>query len=111
MRMWMIEPELMCGNHRSGEHGEIHKHMKSLIEGKSVEGRFNPVVQIQLNALQSRHDELALTLNHKSPITVPETTIRNNYPQYYSRTVNKEENIKDLCDRCPKCKKLIRGEI
>lgn len=29
MRMWMIDPKLLCRKHLLGEHNEIHKHLPS----------------------------------------------------------------------------------
>lgn len=108
MRMWMINPKYMCIRHRAGEHGEIHKHLPTLYKAVSVHGRFNPIVQIQLNALQSRHDKLALILNHNSPLDIDDYLIWKNYPQYYDLNVDIDHNIKDLSARCPECCKLLK---
>lgn len=110
MRMWMIDPKLMCKKHRNGCHAEIHKHLPSLYAGVSIKGRMEPVVQVQLNALQRRHDELAATLNHKSPLWIDEYLIWKNYPQYYDLTVDPEYNLRDLSERCPECRKLIKQQ-
>jgi hypothetical protein len=99
----------MCGRHRSGEHNEISKHLPDLYAGKSIHGRMTPIVQVQLNALQRRHDELAATLNHNSPLWVDEYLIWRNYPQYYDLEVDLEHNFKDLADRCPMCRRLIEA--
>jgi hypothetical protein len=105
--MWMIDPNKMCKRHISGEHNEIHKHLPSLYAGVSVEGRMAPVVQIQLNALQARHDELAQYLNHKSPLEVDDGLIRRNYGPHYYRMVDVTHNEADLANRCEACRKLI----
>ncbi len=107
MRIWMLPTKWMCVSHRSGEHGEIHKHLPSLYQGVKIVGRMEPLVQVQLNALQSRHDELALTLNHNSPLEVDDYLIWKNYPQYYDKVVDLEFNKRDLMQRCPDCRKLI----
>ena len=107
MRMWMLSPKLMCKKHISGEHGEIHKHLSSLYKGIKIDGRYAHIAQIQLNALQSRHDQLAQFLNHKSPIEVDDYWIYKLYPQYYHINVNLEFNLHDLMERCEKCRNLI----
>ena len=106
MRMWMTPPEFMCSRHRSGEHNEIHKHLPGLIRGVSIAGRMAPVVQIQLNALRSRHDALAASLNHRSPLPdFPD--LSKIYPEYYDLTVDLEHNANDLAGRCPACRQLM----
>lgn len=116
MRMWMIDPTLLCTKHLNGEHGEIHKHLPSLRRGVSVAGRFEPVAQIQLNAIQSRHDELAAEIDrraalrgrggHKSPLVdVPD--LQAIYPEYYDIEVESESAIWDLFYRCQDCAQRI----
>ena len=117
MRMWMISPDLLCGKHLMGEHGEIHKFLPSFRKGYSVDGRFNPVVQIQLNALEARHGELAKEIDrraskgkgHKSPLKdIP--NLEKLYPQYYHKNVDTQVSLSDLIQRCPDCKERIKGE-
>lgn len=107
MRMWMVDPRKMCKRHISGEHNEIHKHLPSLYKGVSIDGRMSPVVQIQLNALQSRHDELAAHLNHKSPLIVDDELIHDKYTRYYNKCVDIVFNKADLILRCPACRELL----
>lgn len=110
MRMWMLPPEFMCMKHIVGEHGEIHKYLPHLLRGVSIDGRMEPVVQIQINALKSRHDELAKWMNHNSPLEFDEQIIRNIYPQWYDKKVNKIISVIDLVYRCRDCgKKLLHG--
>lgn len=114
MRMWMIDPKLLCNRHLLGEHGEIHKHMPSFRKGHNVSGRFKPIVQIQLNAIEMRHDELASEMlsrgmKHQSPlIDVPD--LRKTYPNYFDFEVDLEQSKQDLCSRCLKCKNRIYPE-
>lgn len=106
MRMWMADPSLMCSKHRVGEHGEIHKHRHNFLKHHSIKGRVSPVVQIEPESMKARHDELAVTLNnHKSPYEMPDLS---HLPieQRIAR-VDQEESIRELCRRCPECKKLI----
>ena len=107
MRMWMLSPKLMCKKHIAGEHGEIHKHLPSLYKGIKIDGRYANIVQIQLNALQSRHDELAQYLNHNSPLKINMELIKNNYPEYFYIDVDIEFNKQDLIKRCEQCKQII----
>lgn len=73
MRMWMINPKLLCNRHLLGEHGELHKFLPSFHKKHKVDGRIYPIVQIELSSYKARHDELATEMlargfNHNSPI-------------------------------------------
>jgi hypothetical protein len=115
MRMWMINPKMLCRQHLLGEHGELHKWLPWFEKGRKVHGRFYPVVQIQFNGYKERHDLLALELllrgwNHGSPIKkVPD--FKTMYPEYYNLKVDKEISISTLMDRCDKCRERILRRI
>jgi hypothetical protein len=98
MRMWMIDPRLMCSQHITGEHGEIHKHRHNFVKGHSIAGRKG---QIEPRAMKRRHDELAKFLkNHKSPYEMPDLS------GYDLRgfTVDKVKSATELWKRCPACR-------
>ena len=72
MRMWMIDPQLMCNKHLLGEHVETHMLEGSLKKGRSLAGFINNGL-VDLERLGERHDQLAEEMkdrgmNHKSPI-------------------------------------------
>ena len=108
MRMWMINPQMLCNKHLLGEHGELHKFIPSFRKKYRIDNRVSPVVQIELSSYQSRHDELATEMlsrgmNHKSPL--PELPDFSYLPQHqYEAKVDKNISIKDLKDRCENCK-------
>ena len=106
MRMWMVDPALMCQKHRVGEHGEIHKHRHNFEKHHSIAGRVSPIIQIEPEAMKRRHDELAATLkNHKSPYEMPDLSY---LPvEYREAKVDLCESMAELCRRCPDCRKLI----
>jgi len=100
MRMWMIDPAILCRNHLLGEHGEIHNKQHSIqgrIDGNAVE----PL------AMETRHDELAreMTLrgyNHKSPYELPDLSYLENAHREYK--IDKIASLEMLVERCPECK-------
>ena len=113
----MVSPDLLCDKHLVGEHGEIHKFLPSFRKGYSVDGRFDPIVQIQLNALEERHNELAKEIDkrakkgggHKSPLkNVPD--LEKIYPQHYHKNVNTNISLSNLSQRCPDCRERIAEE-
>ena len=108
MRMWMVQPELLCNKHLLGEHGELHKFLPSFHKKYSVTNRVSPVVQIELSSYQSRHDELAgemlsRGMNHQSPL--PELPDFSYLPNAdYNAKVDINKSIEDLQIRCEDCK-------
>ena len=110
MRMWMIEPKLLCDKHLLGEHGEIHKHRHNFEKKHNITGRLSPVVQIEPASMEERHDELVEEMlrrgmNHNSPYEMPNL----NYlePWHLTVEVDKYKSIIDLCTRCEDCKTRI----
>lgn len=106
MRMWMLDPKMMCIKHIVGEHGEIHKHRHNFVKKHNISGRIKPIVQICPELMEKRHDELVPFLkNHKSPYTQPDLTHLSSNERYAVADI--EANKKDLVERCPECRKLI----
>ncbi|OKY77375.1 MAG: Pyrimidine dimer DNA glycosylase T4 endoV family [Candidatus Methanohalarchaeum thermophilum] len=127
MRMWMIDPELMCMQHVVGEHRELHALKGSLERTKPKydnheKHRKNLTTLaksgiIELKSLKERHEELVEYMdNHKSPIG--ETPTLEHLPEEVRNAeVDKEKAIKDLINRpeaCnPKgiCRKNLKNQI
>lgn len=104
MRMWMINPKLMCRNHLLGEHLEIHMFVGTINEGKSLDGYIKNGL-LEFSKLRERHDELVEEMktrgyNHKSPLQeikmdVSETVAKSK--------VNRRRNKSELFKRCFAC--------
>jgi len=114
MRMWMINPKLLCNKHLLGEHGEIHKHRHNFVKQHKIKGRIFPVVQIEPMSMGIRHNELAEEmlsrgLNHKSDYEMPSISYLNNAERF--ARVDIEISYKDLISRCEECKKRIKDTI
>jgi hypothetical protein len=107
MRMWMIDPRLLCDQHLLGEHGEIHKHKHNFVKRHNVVGRIVPVVQIEPAKMQERHDELAEEMlrrgmNHQSPYEQPDVSY---LPEWIQEAkVDTSISKSDLVSRCTICK-------
>jgi len=105
MRMWMVDPKLMCTRHILGEHMEIHKHRHIFVKKHSISGRIKPIVQIEPMAMKKRHDQLVEYLkNHKSPYTLPDLSHLPDEEKYAKVDIN--YSYSDLISRCDKCKQL-----
>lgn len=106
MRMWMVDPKLLCKKHLLGEHGEIHKHKHNFVKRHSVSGRLFPIVQIEPSSMKTRHDELAKEMirrgyNHNSEYEQPDISYLTIEQQ--NAKVDTNISIKDLKTRCIFC--------
>ena len=108
MRMWMVNPKLLCRKHLLGEHGEIHKHRHNFVKQHSISKRVSPVVQIEPVSMKWRHDELAAEMlrrgfNHHSPFEQPDISYLPEVER--NAKVNLSISYDDLRERCPECTK------
>lgn len=106
MRMWMIDPKLMCNQHLLGEHVEIHKHRHNFVKKHNMAGRLVAPAQIEPYSMGARHAEIAAEMtargmNHKSQYDQPDVSYLPDVK------VDLEYNMLDLAARCPKCNKII----
>ena len=112
MRMWMIEPKLLCRKHLLGEHGEFHKFRHVFEKKYSIKGRIEPVVQIEPLSMKRRHDKLVNEMlereyNHNSPYIQPNLDY---LPDHHKNaTVDRARSVKDLKARCLECRKNIEN--
>ena len=101
MRMWNIEPSLLCRKHLLGEHVEMHMFAGTIKKGISITGYLENGL-VDPSTILARHEVLAkemveLGYNHNSPLDFPLTL--------ESAVVDVEANRDDLRKRCPECKK------
>ena len=107
MRMWMIDPKLLCRAHLLGEHGEIHKFRHNFVKGHRIDGRKGQILPLKM---QERHDELVVEMlrrgyNHKSPYVQPDLS---SYGNLTGWEVDVIRSVNDLCSRCSECRKRIQ---
>ena len=110
MRMWMVNPAVMCNKHLLGEHVECHMLVGHLQRKRRITNyiRLN---LLQPKSLRERHDQLAYEMGnrsmlHKSPLPEFDLSYLPDVHRIY--TVNIEESIIELSRRCSKCRKLLR---
>jgi hypothetical protein len=112
MRMWMVDPRIMCGKHLLGEHVECHMFFGSMIKSKSINGYLDNKL-FEPNQLIIRHDILAREMtvrgyNHNSPI---DQKLYDSLIEYYNLStfnniVDPVESKYDLIHRCEHCRYL-----
>lgn len=106
MRMWMVNPLLMCKKHINGEHNEIHKHRHNFVKKHSMAKRIL-LNQIEPKSMKVRHDELSLYIKHNSPYEMPDISYLTLSEQNYKIDTNSSFN--ELMIRCKDCRdKLIK---
>jgi len=98
MRMWMIDPSLLCRNHLLGEHKEIHMLAGCVRLKKSLVGYIDRGL-IELTNLNDRHDKLVVEMtrrgyNHQSPLPLVCSS---------GGLVDLNKSTLDLKERCPAC--------
>lgn len=98
MRMWMVDPRMMCRKHLLGEHVEIHMLAGALLRGKSIAG-FTAKNLLEPHSARTRHTALAAEMlrrgyRHASPLPT--------FPAV-SGLVNRLAALRDLTSRCKDC--------
>ena len=103
MRMWMIDPQLMCNKHLLGEHVETHMLAGSMKKGRSMAG-FITGKLVDLSKIGHRHDALASEMsergmNHKSPLF--------QCSDWIGGSVDEFTSVIELKSRCAECRDRI----
>jgi len=103
VRMWNVNPAVMCRQHLLGEHLEMHMFAGYIRCGRRLSGFIkNGLVEVE--RVKSRHDELAGEMcrrgyAHCSPLEVTPNGI-------FGGCVDPEKSRQELRTRCPVCKQL-----
>lgn len=100
MRMWLVDPKMLCKQHLLGEHVELHMLEGSLRRGKTL-GRFLTDFLVDPTSIESRHEALVLEMqrrgyNHQSPM--PKVVYSG--PRV---PIDTASNLRELARRCPTC--------
>ena len=113
MRMWMVDPKLMCDKHLLGEHVEIHMFIGTIRKNISISGYIKNGL-VETSELVSRHDALAEEIisrgmRHNSPVLEADVE---HIKEYLERRglvghVDAEANLKELAKRCERCRAKI----
>jgi hypothetical protein len=101
-RMWLVNPDDMCQQHRLGEHKEIHD-----LVGFIRHGHIEKVVfhasrgQVFPSVLRSRHAELERYDGHTSPVDVPDVATDLDMTTVTPSLL--DHNRRELARRCEAC--------
>ena len=102
MRMWMVDPKILCRKHLLGEHVELHMLVGSIKRNRSIDGFVRDGL-ISTQHISSRHTALVQEMkargyNHQSPLVYRDTLKRG--------SVNVGASVDELRRRCAACKAL-----
>jgi hypothetical protein len=105
MRMWNVDPKLLCQQHLLGEHVEMHMFTGTLAKGVSIAGYLERGL-VNPHMIKRRHDALAAEMrrrqmNHRSPIS------REVWAGKRLTTVDPANSILELKRRCVGCCKRM----
>ena len=109
MRMWMIDPKILCRKHLLGEHVELHMIVGSLRKKKSIKG-FIKSNCIEPQSIALRHAQLVEEIlsrgyNHKSSLEVEENLLDYLTTEDREVKVNVGSSLEDLTNRCADCRR------
>lgn len=117
MRMWMVDPGIMCRKHLLGEHVELHMFLSHIVNGKKVEGFVNNNL-LEIASIVTRHEALVNEMmlrgyKHNSPLDVGKVRLLHisvPYLLFQCNTVDRNMALNDLIFRCTECKNRAKGE-
>lgn len=101
MRMWMVDPKMLCRQHLLGEHRELHMLVGTILKNVSLQGYLeNGLVEPQ--RIEERHEQLVKEMkrrgyNHNSELREFEYKGKKG-------VVDINKSILDLHSRCAECK-------
>jgi hypothetical protein len=103
MRMWMVDPAIMCRKHLLGEHVELHMAAAHLLLGRKVDGwADNNCLQPEAIGVRPKALTVEMTLRgyrHTSPLRQPRV-LKTQRPE---ACVNSIAAKVELTRRCAEC--------
>jgi len=105
MRMWKVDPKLMCRQHLGGEHQECHALIGTILHGKRLSNtKYIRDGLVEVHNIYKRHDEIVKEwtsrgYKHIKPLPKVELWVEGH--------VDSDANLVELKRRCPECRKRI----
>ena len=107
MRMWMVNPKIMCKQHLIGEYRELFTFMGAVREKKSISGYIKNNLLEPLS-VKNRYEVLKSEMINRNYKPKKEFIVQDmNYisKKELNNKVNVHKSLNDLLNRCPECKK------
>ena len=116
MRMWMVNPKIMCRKHLLGEHVEHHMFAGSINKGINVAGYLAKNL-LEPASLWYRHDILSremLARGYRHQSELPEINWGARpggiSMERFLHEIDREAALGDLLERCPECHERFKDE-
>ena len=109
MRMWMVQPQILCDQHLLGEHCEIHMFIGTLERGVKIDGYAERNL-VEPCSFLVRHEELAEEMErrgmkHHSPLECKQELIEHLPYEIRNCKIDRSESLAELIRRCRKCRR------
>ena len=109
MRMWMVDPKILCLNHLLAEHSETHMFIGSIKKKIKMNG-YHQNDLLEPMSLLTRHEELVnefkrRNLNHKSDLIFDNDVFSYLSEQIKNHVIDSKNSLHILLSKCDKCKK------
>lgn len=107
MRMWMVDPKIMCRQHLLGEHLETHMFLDHIVRKRSLTGYIEGNL-LEPRSLVDRHEALVkemLTRGYRHSTPMPKTLdLSHMSPWQQNYMIDRSGALTELLGRCEKCK-------
>ena len=100
MRMWKLDPKLMCDKHLLGEHNEMHMFVGCILKGKSIAGYISGGL-VEVHHIRQRHDELAREMERRG---FRHLSILPEFPEFIAGNIDVDKNTVELRRMCRYCR-------
>lgn len=110
MRMWMVDPEIMCKSHLLGEHVELHMVIGSIKRKRALDGYLRNGL-IEPGSVLSRHGELVVEMKRRgyNHVSLAPEFLDFGYLKGGSFGVDRKKSLVELLGRCKRC--LARANL
>lgn len=118
MRMWMVEPIILCNDHLLQEHTDCHDFVWKLNNGEDITAYLATNV-LEVGSLQERHDFLANEMVsrryiHMTPWPRYTVSAREIIKKFGDKKIDAYASLKELLGQCGECRmrydQLVRDE-
>lgn len=104
MRMWNVDPRVMCRKHLLGEHVEMHMFIGTIRQGKSLQGYIDKGL-VEVRNILHRHNKLAAEMKRRGMRHNSDIAYFSMPAKYFVRSgqVDVNANLIELARRCDNC--------
>ena len=102
MRMWKVDPKLMCNRHLFGEHLDMHMFVGMIKSGREIK-EFIDDGSIETGNIEFRHKELVKEIKARG--FEHETSLSCNFDP--SGKIDPIKNIEELKSICSDCRRIM----